>query len=128
MKKVDEDSVTLTVINQSACASCHARGACSVSDLKEKEIEVPAINSGYFPGEEVTVLFRESEGVKALFYGYLLPFILVLFALILSFETTGNEALAGLSALGILIPYYIILHFFRHSLKRAFNFELEKID
>lgn len=73
-------------------------------------------------------MFRESEGVKALFYGYLLPFILVLFALILSFETTGNEALAGLSALGILIPYYIILYFFRHSLKRAFNFELEKID
>ncbi len=96
--------------------------------MKEKEIEVPVLNSVHSPGQEVTVLFRESEGMKALFWGYLFPFILVLSTLILFYETTGKEALAGLAALGVLIPYYITLYFFRHSLKRVFNFELEKID
>ena len=66
--------------------------------------------------------------MKALFYGYLLPFVLMLTSLILFYETTGNEAVAGLVALSILIPYYIVLYFFRNTLKRAFKFELEKID
>ncbi len=127
VKSVANNSLTVSIVNQSACSSCHANGACSVADFQEKEIEIPYWTLKYSPGQEVTVLFRESAGFKALFYGYILPFILVMFTLILIFEVTGNEALAGLLALGILIPYYITLYFFRHYLKKVFKFELEEI-
>jgi sigma-E factor negative regulatory protein RseC len=126
VKKVTDNSLIVSIVNQSACSTCHANGACSVADFQEKEIEIPYLNPNYSPGQEVTVLFRESAGFTALFYGYILPFILVMFTLILLFETTGNEALAGLIALGILVPYYITLYFFRHYLKKVFKFELEE--
>lgn len=126
VKRVTGNSLVVSIVNQSACSSCHAHGACSVADFQEKEIEIPYLNPKHQPGKEVTVLFRESAGFTALFYGYILPFILVMITLILIFEITGKEALAGLSALGILIPYYITLYFFRHLLKKVFNFEVEE--
>ena len=127
VKRVTDNSLIVSIINQSACSTCHANGACSVADFQEKEIEIPYLNPKHQPGKEVTVLFRESAGFTALFYGYILPFILVMLVLILVFETTGKEALAGLIALGILAPYYITLYFFRHYLKKVFKFELEEI-
>ncbi len=126
VKSVKNNALTVSIVNQSACSSCHANGACSVADFQEKEIEIPCLNPKYSPGQEVTVLFRESAGFTALFYGYILPFLLVMLVLIVLFETTSNEAIAGLAALGILIPYYITLYFFRHYLKKVFKFELEE--
>ena len=127
VKRVTDNSLIVSIVNQSACSTCHANGACSVADFQEKEIEIPYLNPKYQPGKEVTILFRESAGFTALFYGYILPFIIVMFTLILIFSTTNNEALAGLSALGILVPYYITLYFFRDYLKKVFKFELEEI-
>lgn len=127
VKEVNGSTLTATIVNQSACSTCHANGACTVADFQEKEIEIPVLSSHYVPGQEITVLFRESTGFKALFYGYLLPFLLVLFSLIAIFSETNNEVLAGLVSLGILIPYYITLYFFRNYLKKVFKFELEEI-
>lgn len=126
VQKITDTALIVSIVNQSACSSCHANGACSVADFQEKEIEIPLVGTNYFPGQEVTVVFRESAGFTALFYGYILPFLLVMFTLILVFATTNNEALAGLTALGILVPYYITLYFFRHYLKKVFKFELEE--
>lgn len=97
-----------------------------MADVREKEVEITNFRGKYIPGQEVSVIFRESLGFKALFYGYVLPFLLVLFMLIFSYYVTKNEIIAGLSGLGILLPYYIMLYFFRGVLKKIFNFELEE--
>ena len=120
------DTITVTITNSSACSACHAKGACTIVDAQEKEIEISQINSSYSPGQEITVLFLESAGFKALFYGYILPFILVLSVLIVIFSVTNREILSGLLAMGILIPYYITLYFFRDKLKKVFKFEVEE--
>ena len=113
-------------MSQSACSACHAKGACTVADYQDKEIEINHFTRNYSPGQEVTILFRESQGFKALFYGYVLPFILVLLTLIIATSFTNNELIGGLLALAILIPYYTTLYFFRHLLKKVFKFELEE--
>ena len=97
-----------------------------MSDFQEKEIEINNISKCYSPGEEVTVLFQESQGFKALFYGYMLPFLIVLSTLITTFSLTNNEATAGLLSLLVLAPYYTTLYFFRHQLKKVFKFEIEE--
>ncbi len=38
VQKVSERKITVGIINESACASCHAKGACTVADMKDKEI------------------------------------------------------------------------------------------
>jgi sigma-E factor negative regulatory protein RseC len=126
VKEIKGTSVIVNIINQSACSSCHAQGACSVSDFQDKEIEIVNTAGTYKPGEQVTVVFKESQGFAALMYGYILPFLLVLFTLIIAVSISKNELIGGLLALAILIPYYTTLYFFRHLLKKVFKFELEE--
>ncbi len=128
IKAVDGDKMTITIPNQTACEGCHANETCLVAGSQEKEIEVSVGDSIYSTGQEVTLLFHESDGFKAMFYGYLLPFILVFVTLLAFFFKTNNEVLSGLLSIGILIPYYTTLYIFRHNLKKVFKFEVEKID
>lgn len=127
VKEVNLDSMIVTIVNQSACSSCHAKGACSVSDFQEKEIEITGFSKNYHNNEEVTILFKESYGFKALFFGYLMPFLLLVITLIAAINLTQNEGLSGLISLGVLIPYYTTLYFFRDHLKKIFKFEIEEI-
>lgn len=127
VKEATASSLVVSIINQSACSTCHAKGACTIADVQEKEVEITPDGHSYYPGQEVTVILKEVQGFKALFYGYLLPFLLVLATLITASSITGNEVFSGLLALGILIPYYTTLYFFRHILKKVFKFEVEEI-
>lgn len=121
-----KNSLIVSVINQSACSSCHAKGACSTADIQEKEIEINQFVNAYSPGQEVILAFGYSKGYAAVFYGYLLPFILVL-AVLISFNVlSGNELAGGLASLVILVPYYLILYLFRHKMKKVFKIEIEE--
>ena len=126
VKEVNGTTLTAIIENQSACASCHASGGCSMADVREKEVEIDHFIGKYIPGQEISILLQESLGFKALVFGYLLPFILMLVVLIAMFTLTGNELMAGSLALGILVPYYIMLYFMRGRLKKIFKFELEE--
>ncbi len=99
-----------------------------MADFQDKEIEITSFSKNYKPGQEVTVLFQESKGFTALFFGYVFPFILVLGTLIVTGFFFDNELISGGLSLAILIPYYITLYFFRHLLKKVFKFELEEIN
>jgi len=126
VKRVTNDSLIVNIVSQSACSSCHANGACSVADYQDKEIEISHFTRKYSPGQEVTVVFQQSQGYSAIFWSYILPFILVFVTLIVAVSVTNNELIGGLLALAILIPYYITLYFFRHLLKKVFKFEVEE--
>jgi sigma-E factor negative regulatory protein RseC len=116
----------VNIVSQSACSSCHAQGACSVADFQDKEIEISNFKGHYTPGQEVTVVFQQSQGYTAITWSYIVPFILVFVTLIVAVSVTNNELIGGLLALVILIPYYITLYFFRHILKKVFKFEVEE--
>ena len=126
VKEVRGSSLVVNIISQSACSTCHAQGACTVADFQDKEIEIQNFSKAYLPGQQVTVIFRESQGFTALFFGYVLPFVLVLLTLIIALSVLNNELIGGLLALAILIPYYTTLWFFRHLLKKIFKFEVEE--
>ena len=126
--EVSKNKITVVIVNASACSSCHANGACLASDLKEKEIEISHFSGDYHPGQMVNVVGSVSQGYRAAFYGYLLPFAVVFLTLILGFSLTKSEGFAGLLALAVLGPYYTILYFFKNKMKRSFNFEISPIN
>lgn len=128
VQDVSANKITVAIINASACSACHAKGACLASDMKEKEIEIYNFSGDYHPGQHVNIVGRTSQGFKAAFYGYVLPFILVFTTLILSISLTNSEGIAGLLSLAILIPYYAALYFFRNRIKRSFEFEIAAIN
>ncbi len=123
---IKDEKITVSILNVSACAGCHAKSACSMSDMKEKEIDIIDYSSSFKLGEEVKVVYQESLGWLALLLAYVLPFMLVLITLFIATAFT-NELISGLMALGILLPYYSLLYFLKDRLKKTFSFTIHKI-
>lgn len=122
--QVEGQKVIVKVNSLSACASCHAKGACNSSDTSEKFIEVALADAGDVkPGEVVNVNVAASAGNVALFYGYILPFLIVFISLIISINFV-SEVYAGLISLGILLPYYGALYILRHKMGKRFRFTI----
>jgi sigma-E factor negative regulatory protein RseC len=124
--QVSGDTIKVNLINVAACSSCHVKGACSVSDVDNKVIEVANTGAAFKPGDSVKVAFNESQGVKALFLGYIIPFIVLMVVLIIAWYLTGNELATALLALGSLIPYYMGLTLFRKKLENTFTFKISR--
>lgn len=130
VKEIRKDLIRVSILSQSACGSCRAKGACSLGESAEKMIDVFSSSDDqvFTIGEEIQLIMNESTGLKALLFGYILPFLFLLIVLITLSAITGNEKLAGLISVGTLIPYYISLSFFRTYLKKSFSFSIKKLE
>ncbi|MDA3911292.1 MAG: SoxR reducing system RseC family protein [Bacteroidales bacterium] len=122
---IEGRNIFVKILAQSACISCKLNGVCG-TDTQEKIIEISNVNTNVEPGEKVSVVMTEKLGMKALFYGYLLPFLVVLTVLIIVLGVTNREGLSGLIAVLSLAPYYAILSLFKVRLKQSFQFNLHK--
>ena len=127
IKKITTDLITVNIISKSACVSCSAKGICSVSDIDNKEIEVKNFTNNYEVGEEIKVYYKQSLGFRALFLGYILPFLMILITLIVMLAITNREGLSGIIALATLIPYYIILYLNKNKFQKTFSFSIKKL-
>jgi len=126
VENVTESSVFVKILAMSACASCHAKGMCNLAEMEEKVVEVRKEPGQEFRGgEKVTITMRRSQGSKAVMLGYVVPFLVMVGMLALVLTLSGNEGLAGLSAILILVPYYWLLYVYRNKLKRSFSFRIE---
>lgn len=112
--------------NVSACASCHAKGACGAADQEEKFLDVPLYSTTHRQGDTVFVQIAQHLGFKAVALGYVYPF-LVLMAVLVGLLAAGMEELrAGGFALLSIIPYYLVLYMFRDRLSKSFTFSIKK--
>lgn len=129
VENINGSRLKVKIIQSSACSACSVKGHCSASETKEKIIDV--YNKNNVPcqiGERVMIVGTTSMGMKAVFLAFVLPFIVLLLALIVSLKLTGgDEAVSALVSLGTLIPYYLIIYMCRNKLSRSFMFILESI-
>ena len=122
---IDGQNVIVRITQSSACGGCQARNICHAAESKDKLVEVHCTDAGSFTaGQAVTVAGAESLGIKAVLWAFGLPLILLLAALAAAMAATGNERMAVLAALGILVPYYIVLFLLRDRLKKDFQFRI----
>lgn len=127
IESIEGNKINVSFIAMSACASCHAKGVCSVADIQEKSVDIYDYTNQYKVGDIVNVMLKQTLGFRALFLGYVLPFIIVLFVLIGLTLITNNEAISGLGALLVLAPYYLSLYLLRNKIKKDFAFKIYKI-
>lgn len=127
VKSINGNELQVSIIVQASCASCNFKGSCSVSGLEEKIIDVLVANPDkYENGENVSVYYKQSLGFKALFLGYVLPFLILFISLIILMSITQKELLSGVISLLLLIPYYLILYFSKDKIKKTFTFSIKK--
>lgn len=124
--KISDDELEIKILAKSACAACHAKSACSMSDMKEKILNVPRPKNRDFQlMQQVIVRMKVSQGNKAAILGYLIPFILMMAMLFTLIGCGLGEGLSALCSIAALIPYYIILYLRRDKLKKQFEYEIE---
>ncbi|MGM9748716.1 MAG: SoxR reducing system RseC family protein, partial [Candidatus Cryptobacteroides sp.] len=59
--EITPETTTVEITVSSACASCHAKGMCGVSEEKEKVIVLPTDPyASYEVGDEVYVMLKKS--------------------------------------------------------------------
>ena len=96
---ITRNDIRVTIISQSACATCHAKGACTAADVEEKVVAITKPNHNFMVGETVKVVMKQSQGFKALMLGYIYPLILVLVALFTLSAMGLSEEKSGLITL-----------------------------
>lgn len=128
---IGENSIQVEIINKSACAECHAKGVCSASDEKTKVVDVPLtignMSAHYEVGDKVLVTLASSLGFKAVIYAYGVPLVLLLVTMLVSSLCGLSELYVGLTGIGVVLFYYLVLAFFKNRLTRVFTFSIQKL-
>jgi len=125
VKSVNNGHVVVNIVSHPACSGCLASGICDMSDQKNKEITTE-YRDDIKEGEEVLVTMNQSMGFRALFLGYLLPFIIVMTILILMTLFSFSEPVSGITAFLSLIPYYLFIYLKKEKIGRSFSFTIKK--
>ena len=125
ISNISTDIITVSLKGNMNCEACNAKSACGISESNSKEISIQNPHRSFQLNEEVNVLMQKELGLKAVFWAYVFPFIIMFTMLIIS-SFFLKEWIAGLMSLIVLIPYYLMLHFFNNSFERTFRISIIK--
>ena len=120
------DFTSVEIMVSSACASCHAKSLCGMSEEQEKVIMLPTDPyATYNVGDQVQVCTKMSMGLKAAWISYVIPLI-ILMALILLLTSVGvNEAISAVSSIAGVGLYYFVIWLMRDRLQNEFVFYIK---
>lgn len=127
IETIGEECVKVRILQTSACAGCKIAGHCNSSESKEKVVDVYGVVdiSRMKVGDKVVVTASVSTAASALLVGFGLPFIVLVAVTFAVYAVTADEAMAALSGLGALIPYYIVVWLMREKLRAVMTFGID---
>ncbi|WP_372754305.1 SoxR reducing system RseC family protein [Mariniflexile sp.] len=125
VSKISDDSVFVSIKQSVHCESCRAKASCGISESNTKEVEILNSCESLKLNESVQLVLKKSLGLKAVFWAYVFPFILMFSTLIIA-SAFFKEWVAGILSLFVLLPYYLMLYFFKNTFKSAFNISILK--
>ncbi len=128
--EMDKESISVEIVNKSACAACHAKGVCGASDEQVRTIVLPqtlaTATAGYQVGDSVKLVLSASLGMKAVILAYGLPLLVLLVAILVFSALKLEQLYVGLFSLAAVAVYYIIFAIFRDKLDKEFVFHIEQ--
>lgn len=124
--KINEETLEIKIVAQSACAACHAKSACTMSDQAEKMLLVPRPEGQEFHlFQKVNVIMSVGQGNKAAVLAYLVPIVVLLAVLFIGLGLGLSEGLSALLSVVALIPYYLFLYLRRDKIRKKFEYIIE---
>ncbi len=127
VSKISKNVITVSLKGNINCEGCKAKAACGATESDGTEIEVFDDKQSFSLYENVDVILEKKLGLKAVFWAYVFPFILMIVVLVISANFL-KEWLAGLISLFVLIPYYLMLYLLQDSFQKAFKVSIFKIN
>ena len=116
--------VQVAIRRGSACSGCHARGSCGLVDSVPRVVEVPCNGHQYSAGDRVMVCASVQQGLWAVLLSYVMPWALLMVTLFVLLGLGVSEGLAALGALGVLLPYYLVVRSVRPHLEKRIAFHI----
>ncbi len=126
VEEIINHTIRVRIHREAACGHCSAGSMCNLFEVSERIIETEDNGLALKAGDQVEVTISRRLGNKAVYLGYLLPFLLLMTVLIISNALGLKEWLSGILSLSILVPYYVFLYLFRNRLRRSFSFTIRK--
>ena len=120
---IKKNTLILELVRTEACNSCALKGICE----EKRQISAQKTHdTKYNIGEKVNVYISEKQAFIAIFFGYILPLLLVLTTLSLCLFFSNDETTAALASLSVLPVYYIVLRFFEKNFKKTICVKIEQ--
>ena len=127
IRSMTSDFYHVSVERTAACQGCAAKNLCNIATDKNELISVQRLpHQNFSIGDEVILSIAEKMGWKALFYGYIMPFLVLITGIIVSTAAHLPQGVAGVVGIGSLVVYYVVFGFFRKRIDRQFYFRAEK--
>ena len=123
--KIDNENIEVKILSQSACAACNIKGACNMSEMKEKIITIPAPKDKNLSiGDNVIISMGLGQANRAVIFAYVIPVVILISMIFILSSLKMEEGINALISIGTLIPYYLILFLFKDKIKRKFEYEI----
>ena len=124
---VAADAVTVSVMSQSACAGCHAKGICGESGAERVIRVVTPCASEYSVGDRVVVaLLNHTMAMSSVVWGYMIPLVVLLVALFGCVALGLSEGVSALTSIVAVAIYYAGLYLTRKLFERKIEFTIFK--
>ena len=124
--EITPEFTTIKIIASSACASCHAKSLCGMSEEQEKIIMLPTDPYTFYKvGDTVQVATKMTMGLKAVWISYVVPLAILMILILTLSGVFEKEYLRGLVALGGVALYYLLVWVFRDRLNNEFVFYIK---
>lgn len=124
--EITPEFTSVEIISSSACSQCHAKGLCGFSEEESKVVMVPT--SPYTErkvGDTVTLALKQTIGLKAVWISYVIPLIILMILVLSLSSVIDNEVWTGLTAIGGVALYYLVIWLLRDKLKNEFVFYIK---
>jgi positive regulator of sigma E activity len=126
IEHISASKIKIRIQPLSVCNSCQTKSLCNIKGNQSNIIEITDKSGSFSVGDVVNILVKKSTGYTALFLGYMLPLIIVLFFIFLFSGLGYNEVIAGAGSLLMLAPYYLILYSLRHNIRKRIKITISK--
>ncbi len=124
---ITPQSVVVRISDTTNCSSCQLKSSCGNVAENDLMVSIRNIYRDLQIDENVWVLMKKHLGFKAVFYAYIIPFILLVSVLYIT-HFWFQEWASGLLALGIVVVYYTVLYYSRSYMDGRFQMKIQKID
>lgn len=125
---IRDGKLEVRITRNSACSTCHAKGACTSQDVKEQTITITDFPIGLKEGDAVSIHADSSLSWRAILYAFVLPLILLITIVLILNSHHVSEDTMVMVLLGTLVLYGGVLWLLRNYFSRVFSFRAEPLD
>lgn len=115
------------VAASTSCGSCALKGGCAGNSVRQREISV-ALVPGMSPGQRVRLSLSSGKEAGAAILLFAVPVLILVISTVVLLDFGLEATTAGLSALGLLALWFLVLYGYRHTLGRRFAWRAELLD